>query len=207
MRQSEMKSVRSGFMAKAKNQFRNGTLVIVAVVAVVCTATSARASCGPTIGMKSAAIRMPILATAGLAQEEERTPGDNSPNSIVGLWHTVYTANGAPADSAPFAETFKEWHSDGTEFENVNHSPIVGNVCLGVWKQVSRWGVRLHHVGFLFGADGSPEGSFTMDETDTLARNGMSYTGTFTFRVYDVNGVFTGVEVTGTIAATRITVS
>ncbi len=31
--------------------------------------------------------------------------------------------------------------------------------------------------------------------------------GTFVFRTYDVNGVFTGVQVSGTIAATWITVS
>jgi hypothetical protein len=202
MKQSEMKSVRSGLMAKSKNLFTKVVLTIVAVLAVACTATSAKASCGPTIGMKPAVIRMPILATAGLAQEEEGTPSANSPNSIVGLWHTIYTSDGSP-----FAETLKEWHSDGTEFENVNHNPAIGSVCVGVWKQVSVRSVRLHHIGFLFTADGAPDGTFTMDETDTLAVNGMSYTGTFTFRIYDVNGVFTGVEVTGTVAATRITVS
>jgi hypothetical protein len=45
---------------------------------------------------------------------------------------------------------------------------------MGVWKQVGARGVRLHHMGWLFAADGSPAGSFTIDETDTLAENGMS---------------------------------
>ena len=132
MKQSGMRSVRSGFMAKPKNQFKKVALAIVAVLAVMCTATSAKASCGPTIGMKPAIIGMPILATAGLAEDEDGTPGVYSPNSIVGLWHTMYTADGSL-----FAETLKEWHSDGTEFENVNHNPAIGSICVGVWKQVN----------------------------------------------------------------------
>ena len=36
--------------------------------------------------MKPAVIRMPILAIAGLAQEEEGTLSANSPNSIVERW-------------------------------------------------------------------------------------------------------------------------
>lgn len=202
MNQSRIETVNSGVMAKPNNRLKRVVLALVAALAVMCTATSANASCGPTTGMKPAVIRMPILATAGLGQEEEETPGANAPHSIVGLWHTMYTAGGSP-----FAETLKEWHSDGTEFENVNHNPAIGSICVGVWKQVSVRAVRLHHLGFLFTPDGTPDGTFTMDETDTLAFNGMSYSGTFTFRVYDVNGVFTGTEVTGTIAATRITVN
>ena len=46
-----------------------------------------------------------------------------------------------------------------------------------------------------------------MDETDIVDVNGMSYTGKFTFRIYDVKGVFTGEKITGTVAATRITVN
>jgi hypothetical protein len=201
MIQSGMKIMHSGVKAKPKNQLKKVGLAFVAVLAVMCAATSANASCGPTIGMKPAVFRMPLLATAGLGQEEEGTPSANSPNSIVGLWHTMYTAGGSP-----FVETLKQWHSDGTEFENANRNPATGSICLGVWKQVSVRTVHLHHLGFLFTADGAPDGTFTVDEIDTVAVKGMSYSGTFTFRVYDVNGVFTGVEVTGTIAATRITV-
>jgi hypothetical protein len=144
---------------------------------------------------------MPILA-AGLGQEEQGAPDANWSKSIVGLWHTLYTSNGSP-----FFETLKEWHSDGTEFENVNHNPAIGSVCVGVWKQVNVRTVRLHHLGFLFAADGTPNGTFVVDETDTLAGNGMSYDGTFTFKIYDVNGVYTGTEYSGTVAATRITVN
>ena len=121
-------------------------------------------------------------------------------NRCFGLWHTNYTA-----DNAPFAETFKEWHSDGTEFENVNQNPAVGSVCVGVWKMVGARKVRLHHLGFLFNADGTSAGTFIVDETDTVGTPGSSYVGAFTFSTYDVNGNLTG-QVKGTVAATRITV-
>jgi hypothetical protein len=129
--------------------------------------------------------------------------GVRGPDSIVGLWHVVYTTT----SGAPFGVSLKEWHSDGTEFENIDHPAVVGNICFGVWKQLDFHSVRLHHTGWTFDDNGNPTGSFTIDETDTLAPNGMSYTGNFTFKVFDTNGDFiSGSETTGTIAASRITV-
>jgi hypothetical protein len=128
--------------------------------------------------------------------------GATGPNTIVGLWHVAYTAGGAS-----FGVAFKEWHSDGTEFENVDHSALVGNVCFGVWKQVGFRTVRLHHTGWTFDDNGNPTGFFTQDETDTVATNGMSYSGNFDFKVFDTNGDYiSGTETIGTIAASRITV-
>jgi hypothetical protein len=175
-------------------------LPTIAALVVLLTAANAYADCGPMAGMKFPVVKLPLQATAGLAAVEGM-PNSESRDSIVGLWHTMYTAG-----NSPFAETLKEWHSDGTEFENVNHNPAIGAVCVGVWKQVGMRTVRLHHLGFLFNADGTSAGTFVVEETDTLAAHGRSYVGTFTFRTYDVNGNFTGTEVKGAIAATRITV-
>jgi hypothetical protein len=51
---------------------------------------------------------------------------------------------------------------------------------------------------------------FTVDETDTVARDGKTYTGHFDFKLFDATDVFgTGTpiaEIKGTTAATRITV-
>jgi hypothetical protein len=193
--------------AGSRNGLKQIALAAAAILAVTFTATSAYANCGPMAGVNSASIRLPVTAYASPqvegqnAEQQDAIPSLGANHSIVGLWHVIYTA-----DNSVFAETLKQWHSDGTEFENVDHNPAIGSVCLGVWKQVSVRTVRLHHVGWLFNVDGSPAGTFTQDETDTIARNGMSYTGTFTFRTYDVNGNFSGFEATGTIAATRITV-
>lgn len=175
-------------------------LPTIAALAVLLTAASSYADCGPMAGMKFPVVKLPLVATTDLAAVDGM-PNSQSPDSIVGLWHTMYTA-----ENSPFAETFKEWHSDGTEFENVNHNPAIGSVCVGVWKQVSVRTVRLHHLGFLFNADGTSAGTFVVEEKDTLAAHGRSYVGAFTFRTYDVNGNFTGTAVKGTVAATRITV-
>jgi hypothetical protein len=67
--------------------------------------------------------------------------------------------------------------------------------------------VRLHHTGWLFNDQGALTGTFIIDETDTVEHDCMSDKGNFVFKTYDINGVFTGTEVSGTIAATRITVS
>ena len=65
--------------------------------------------------------------------------------------------------------------------------------------------VRLHHVGWTFDSDGNLSGSFTLDEKDSVDSQGQSYEGSFDQKFYDVNGILLR-EVTGTLAATRITV-
>jgi hypothetical protein len=161
---------------------------------------SAKASCGDLAGSGSRnPIKLPML---DLAQENDLPSND----SIVGLWHVIYTANGGL-----FNESLDMWHSDGTEFENVHLSPASGNICLGVWKQIAPRTVRLHHIGWLFNPldpTGNATNTFTIDETNTVAPNGATYTGTFTFKVYDLNGNYVAnSEVNGTIAATRIRVN
>src|SRR5215831_6512315 len=187
----------SRFVRKTLEEF---VLPTIAALVVVLAAANSYADCGPLAGMKFPVLKLPLLEAADLAAIGGM-PNGESRDSIVGLWHTMYTAG-----NSPFAETLKEWHSDGTEFENVNHNPAIGAVCVGVWKQVAMRTVRLHHLGFLFNPDGTSAGTFVVEETDTLAAHGRSYAGTFTFRTYDVNGNFTGTEVKGTTAATRITV-
>jgi len=139
---------------------------------------------------------------------------------IVGLWHVTYTATydnnfppGGPYPPTPFPflESFKTWHADGTEFENAFLPPAGGNICFGVWKNLDEGSVKLHHIGLMFNADGSISSMFTVDETDTVASDGKTYTGTFDFRLWPPSFAAVGAgtpiaEVKGTTAATRITV-
>jgi hypothetical protein len=162
---------------------------------------SAKASCGGPAGVSSGSpIKLPMLSQA---QENNLSPANDS---IVGLWHVIYTANGAL-----FNESLDMWHSDGTEFENVHLSPEGGNICLGVWTQVAPRTVRLHHIGWLFNPlnpTANATNTFTIDATNVVAPNGATYSGKFTFKVYDLNGNYIpNTEVDGTIAATRITVN
>lgn len=177
-----------------------GAFALLSMIAL-CGATSAHAACGLTGPGSKNPIRLPMLAHA--AGDQDDFDHDSRP-SIVGLWHVVYTAGGAT-----FNETLDQWHSDGTEFENAWLPPDAGNICFGVWKETRPGMVRLHHIGWTFTPGSTPptaSGTFTLDETNTLSRDGKNYTGTFTFKTYDIDGNFTGTEVTGTIAATRITV-
>lgn len=166
------------------------------------TAASANAACGDFGHLGSRGpMRLPMLANGG--NLDEGFPGSNV--SIVGLWHVVYTQSGGGI----FNETLDQWHADGTEFENAYLPPDVGNICFGVWKTIAPRTVRLHHIGWTFTPGSTPptaDGTFTLDETNVLSRDGMTYTGSFTFKQFDNSGVQKA-EVIGTIAATRITVS
>jgi hypothetical protein len=169
----------------------------IAVVSLALAATSAHATCGFTGLGAAGAIKMPMLQMETEAQRDAK--GDSS---IVGLWAVTYTANGGV-----FNQTFDTWHADGTEFENAYLPVLAGNICEGVWKCTGRDTVRLHHVGWTYDAvNGGPaNGTFTIDQTNTVAWNGKTYTGTFTFKTYDLSGK--GIAtVTGTLAAVRITV-
>jgi hypothetical protein len=68
--------------------------------------------------------------------------------------------------------------------------------------------VKLHHIGLMFASDGSISNIFTVDEIDTLASNGRTYSGTFElFLPTDVYRTGTPLaEVKRTTAGTRITV-
>src|SRR5580700_1636950 len=114
-----------------------------------------------------------------------------------------------PPSSFQFVETFKTWHSDGTEFENAFLPPAGGNICFGVWEDSDHGSVKLHHIGLMFAADGSLSFIFTDDEKNTVANNGKTYSGTFVFKLWPpvFSEVGTGKplqEIKGTTAATRI---
>ncbi len=179
----------------------------------------ARAQCGSAPKSANPAV---FHMSSGQAQLEfvradRNNDGDDAP-SIVGLWHTNYSATydenfppGAPAKPPfPFLQSYKTWHGDGTEFENAFLPPGGGNICFGVWKDLGHGSVKLHHVGLMFDASGNVSSVFTVDEINTLASDCNTYKGTFDFKLFPPDDVF-GVgapiaEVKGTVAAVRITV-
>ncbi len=177
----------------------------VALLAALCLfmlPTGANAACGRfgVPGMKLS-VTLPAVAHADF---DFPSPFGADP-TIVGLWHVIYTNS---ADQSTFNDTFDTWHSDGTEFESAFLAPAGGDVCVGVWKQKTPRSVILHHVGWLFNPStptATATNTFTLDEEVTLDRGGKSYTGNFTFKVWNLDGTPTPVVVTGTMAATRIT--
>jgi hypothetical protein len=197
---------------------RNGrfsALVALAGLVLLLTASGAKAA-GCALPYKTgAAPSIPFVSPHGDDQQEGDELG--APASIVGLWHLNYTAEaeyGAPIFPPapfPFLESFKMWHADGTEFENAFMPPTGGNICYGVWKDLGDGSVKLHHIGLMFDSTGQLSNIFTVDEKDTVARNGQTYSGSFDFKLWPPSFAAVGVgtpiaEVTGKTAGTRINV-
>ena len=164
-------------------------------VGLLFTCANAHAECGLLARAgASMSSKLPFVLAANLQPQQE---GAN--NSIVGMWHVTYTVDGTL-----FYEAYDQWHSDHTEFENANVSPIGGNVCMGVWKKIGSRTVRLNHVGWSFDGSGNSNGTFTINEKNTVSLDGNSYQGTFTYRFFNPDGTLAE-EINGTLNATRIT--
>ena len=202
-----------GITYKLLRSRRFSVLVALAGLGLLFTASGAKAG-GCAIPYKTgAAPAIPFVSPHADGDSKEHA-------TIVGLWHVLYTATydnnfppGGPYPPAPFPflESFKTWHTDGTEFENAFLPPTGGNICFGVWKDLDDSRVKLHHIGLMFNPDGSLSAIFTVDETDAVASDGKTYKGMFDFKLwppsYDAVGAGTPIaEVKGITAATRIAV-
>jgi hypothetical protein len=97
---------------------------------------------------------------------------------IVGTWLVNY---------GPVGQAFIQWHSDGTEWENITHPTIGGNICMGSWIATGPWTVTRNHYGWIFDSTGTIAGWFNETETDRLSRDGNSYTGTNVTVFYDLD--------------------
>jgi hypothetical protein len=172
--------------------------VFAMVAGLLLTTASASAACGnfSGVGLKHGAV-LPLLG-----QAEDESEGSPYSPTIVGLWHVVYTSGGEI-----FNESLDQWHSDGTEFENADVPVAGGNICFGVWKWVGTRTVKLHHIGWTYDAAtvGLANGVFTLDEVNTVSKDGKTYSGSFTFTVFSLTGAQLE-QKKGTMKATRITV-
>ena len=180
---------------KSIGRSRISMFIALAGTTLLLAASSANAVCGSPERLGAAtALKLPPLAQAAVGQQSESAGA-----SIVGLWHVTYTSEGTL-----FYEAYDQWHSDHTEFENANLSPIESNICMGVWKKVGPRTVQLNHVGWSFDGAGNSDGTFTIGETNTVANDGKSYRGTFDYKFFNPDGSL-GLEISGTLTATRIT--
>jgi hypothetical protein len=144
---------------------------------------------------------------------------------IVGLWAFKYTSKGNAnkpppiniPEGAPVDGGVTTWFADGNELTYSGvRDPTTGAVCMGVWKQTGEWTYELNHIGLSWnppgnaaGAPVGPGGPAFIKQFVTLARDGNSYTGTFTITQLGPDGktlALPGV-ITGTISATRVTIN
>ena len=150
-------------------------------------ATSGQASSHPVP-------HLALNAPAALSSSET----EDAAHKIVGTWQVSYATQGAVYGVVAFIQ----WHSDGTEWENVDFPILGGNICLGSWKAAGGNKVSRYHVGWLY-ADGALFGHFIETETDEVSRDGNSYSGYNDTKMYKIDGTMFN-EVIGTSAATRI---
>jgi hypothetical protein len=159
--------------------------------------TQANAACmDPNAASGQSLHQSPKLALNAPAAESFWEHEDAA-HKIVGTWQVAYATGGTV-----YGDGFIQWHSDGTEWENIDFPVLGGNICLGSWKVVGEDRVYRYHVGWLY-TDGMLSGHFIETETDVLSRDGNSYAGNNDTKFYQLDGTMFR-EVVGTSAATRI---
>ena len=163
--------------------------------ATILSSASAYAGCANPVSLGQLPAHHISLTLPALAGTAASRKGDAS-ESIVGTWLVTYTLEGQA-----FAQAYIQWHSDGTEWENINLPPDGGNICMGSWKKVDSRHVYRSHAGWNF-TNGQLSGYFTETETDKVNRNG-TYSGTNELKFYDLDGHLLN-DVTGTSSATII---
>lgn len=164
-------------------------------------AQSSSAGCGYFQGQKLA----PSIKPASLQLLSDH---DSDSAAIVGLWKFTFVSEGNPGipDGTVLDAGYVAWHSDGTEITNSGmRPPITGNFCMGVWKQTKHSTFKLNHFGLSWDPTGTTFiGPANLRALVVVARDRLSYTGSFTVDQYDTNGNLL-VHVNGNVSAERIT--
>jgi hypothetical protein len=141
---------------------------------------------------------------------------------ITGLYEvTLTTPDGTVVDHG-----YSVWQSDGTEIMNSGRPAGDTNFCLGTWAQTGLRTYTLNHytLSWFQSVSATPDpgtpplpglysvnnifaGPGNIHETVTLARDGKSFSGSFTITQYDTSGnVVPGFPITGNVSAARLTI-
>ncbi len=193
------------------------------------TAQQAQAGCNaaPPKGFTPAAYRYGVAD--GLLKTDFHGGGPFNTASFTGLyeyeWWAPIGPNGA---NVLFDSGFQTVHDDGTELGNSgSRAPVTGSFCTGTWTQTGPNSYEINHWGLSWVTDGPPTGYPGGDPNSAfvfagpanilqklmLARDGNSYTGTFTLTQYlpnpngpafDTSAGAAGPPIVGTIKACRV---
>ena len=174
------------------------------VVAFFCVAFSAEAQATCVTTAKG----RPLVSAPQFAAGTAAAVGDaqdQSDATLVGLWRTVFLLGDGPD---VLDESFQQFHIDGTEMMlSRGLPPVLGNVCVGIWKAIGLRAYKLKHTAWNWDFDGNYIGMFVMDLTIRLDRRGASYSGTFTADNLTTDGdPIPGQHFEGVVRGARITV-
>ncbi|HEY1613261.1 MAG TPA: hypothetical protein VGF97_06160 [Rhizomicrobium sp.] len=173
------------------------TLVLAATAAAtILGSISAHAGCADPRYAASGAVHQPPPFTLPAGNAPRLHQDGDAGTRIVGTWLATYTVEGNP-----FGQAYIQWHSDGTEWENINLPVSSGNLCMGSWTKTDAKHVSRNHWGWLY-TNGTLSGYFNETETNAVSKNG-TYSGTNEQKGYDLNGNLT-FDVTGTSSAVMI---
>lgn len=187
----------------------------------------------PPPSMSAAAARRMLLAAAPATRAKAMPNPLQYLEPITGLYDVTLTAAGNPpgtlfANGQVADHGYSVWHADGTEIMNSGRPAGDGNFCLGTWAQTGKRTYTLNHytLSWFQSVSASPDqgtpplpglysvnnffaGPGNISETITLAKDGQSYTGTFTITQYmgDTGEVAPGFPIKGNVAATRLTIN
>jgi hypothetical protein len=173
------------------------------LVLVIGLSASALAACGDSLSDMAAAAALHGLSSS---QSSPTQPGTASSSdgpvnlSIVGLWHTYFTAGGQTIQ-----EAFQVWNLGGTEIHNPNVDPRSGNICLGAWTNVGPNTYKLAHRVWWYDASGDFMGTIHLTEVVSVGKSGNTHRGSFALDFYDPSDNFL-FEVAGKVTAERISV-
>jgi hypothetical protein len=153
---------------------------------------------------------------------------------IVGLWAFKYTSLGnmetlGIPDGTPIDSGNTAWYADGNEITYSGvRNPIVGAVCIGIWKRTGEHTYALNHIGLSWnplaastsppgdpapagpgnpgGGPGAPGGPAFIKQYITLSADHDSYTGTFSINQLLPDGKTPALPapIKGKISATRV---
>jgi hypothetical protein len=188
-------------------------IIVLAFVSNCLLAASANAACGDSNKFGAMPHRQSWQGS-DVFQPGSLLRISDGADSIVGMWHVTFTAQGnevGPPDGAPIDNALVTWHSDGTELMNSARPPQDGDFCMGIWKKMGKSTYKLNHFAW-FSNDtanapsgiGNPTGPGRLFEEVTLSPDGKSYTGKFILDAYDPSGNQVA-HIIGVVAGTRIT--
>jgi hypothetical protein len=124
--------------------------------------------------------------------------------SVVGMWSVVFQSGATTIDFG-----YQVWHGDGTEIMNSGgRAPATGNFCMGVWEQTGPLSYKLNHFALSYDAGtGALNARVNVKEDVVLDAKGTSFSGPFTFDIYDPKGVTLLQHLAGHITGQRVTVN
>jgi hypothetical protein len=195
---------------------------------------SAAAGCLDVPGLKVPAASGGKFVKTDYSEWREQEDSHVAP--IVGLWAFKYISEGNEAtfgypDGTLIDSGNTAWYVDGNEITySGQRNPLVGAVCIGVWKRTGENTYVLNHIGLSWnpqapsvsppnappeagpgnpgGGPGAPGGPAFIKQYITLSADHKSYTGTFTINQLMPDGKTPALPalIKGKIIATRVTI-